>query len=333
MTKVYIKPIKIGNIEIDTPVILAPMSGVTDMPFRKLATEYGAGLVISEMIASRAMILQTRQSMQQCQIDITDHKNSTVQLAGCDPDIVAEAAKLNEDMGAKIIDLNFGCPAKKVTGGFAGSALMKDLSLAAKILESTVKAVSVPVTLKTRLGWDKDSKNVVELAKIAQDVGIKMLTVHGRTRSQFFSETADWEYIKNVRDAIKIPLIVNGDIKSLDCAKKALELSGADGVMIGRACYGKPWLLGQIAAGLQGKDVKEISLHEQYQVILRHYREIIELYKETNGVPIARKHICWYSKNLPSSNDFRNTVNRLHSAKEVEDKIHEYFDSVISESV
>ena len=243
--------IKIGNkITLDSNVLLAPMSGVTDLPFRKLVKKFGASLLISEMIASRAMIMQTTSSMQKCQKDDSNGLTSA-QLAGCDPEVMAEAAKLNEDLGADIIDINFGCPVKKVVNGFAGSALMKDEDLATKIMAATVKAVKIPVTMKMRMGWNSQNLNAPILAKKAEDVGIQMLTIHGRTRCQMYNGSADWEFIKNVKEAVNIPVIANGDIKTSQDAKKAIELSKADGVMIGRGCYGKPWLIEKITRELK----------------------------------------------------------------------------------
>lgn len=322
----FVNMIKIGNIELEGNVLLAPMSGVTDLPFRRLVKKFGAPLVISEMIASRAMILQTRDSLKKCQKDDAIYPMS-VQIAGCDPEIMAEAAKLNEDLGADIIDINFGCPVKKVVNSFAGSALMKDEDLAARIMEAVVKAVKIPVTMKMRLGWNYENLNSPSLAKKAENVGIKMLTVHGRTRCQMYNGSANWELISHVKNAVKIPVIANGDIKNALDAKKALELSKADGVMIGRACYGKPWLISQINSDLSGNTIDLTpAISDQKQIVLNHLNEMIEHYGEQTAIPLARKHIGWYSSGLKGSAEFRAKINITQGAGSVREAIEEFYD-------
>lgn len=322
---------RIGSVELENNVMLAPMAGVTDRPYRKLVRGFGVGLVVSEMIASRAMIYANKKTMRMSTA-CADEFPMSVQLAGTDPDVIAEAARMNEDRGTAIIDINMGCPAKKVVNGYSGSALMKDECLAGKIMEATVKAVSVPVTLKMRTGWDADTRNAPTLARIAEESGIQSLVVHGRTRQQMYKGHSDWDFIGEVKNEVSIPVTGNGDVNTLDDAAEMLKRSGADGVMIGRGSYGRPWFPAQVAHFLKtGERMADPSLEQKLATILEHYDAMQSHYGSSLGMRNMRKHIGWYSKGLPSSAEFRSSVFACDEASQVPDLIRAFFEPLIEQ--
>lgn len=292
-------PIAVGPQILSGRAVLAPMSGITDVVMRRITARFGASMVVSEMVASDEFVLGNEEYRLRAEGSGLDLH--VVQLAGCDPRWMGEAAKLAEQSGAHVIDINMGCPAKRVTGGYAGSALMRDVDHACALIKATVDAVTIPVTVKMRLGWDHASMNAPELARRAEDLGVKLVTVHGRTRNQFYKGRADWSAIRKVREAITIPLIANGDCTSTVDARTMISLSGADAVMIGRASLGRPWLIGQIARGLRGEDDQAPDFSDRRAAAIEHYEGLLSLMGVAIGVKHIRKHIAAYSDDAASA--------------------------------
>jgi tRNA-dihydrouridine synthase B len=318
----------IRHIEIPHAAILAPMSGVTDLPFRRAVRRAGGGLVVTEMVASAAILRDVRSEMRKLRTDTVAEAPLSVQLAGWDPDIMAEAAKIAADLGATFIDINMGCPAKKVTGRLSGSALMRDEALAASILQAVSGAVDVPVTLKMRLGWDDDSLNAPVIARHAFEAGIAMIAVHGRTRCQMYNGEADWAAVRAVVDCIDVPVIVNGDIRSLGDVTAARAASGAAGVMIGRGAQGRPWLLAQAGDLLAGRAVRaEPDIAARHQMMQTHLDDMLTHYG-TPAMRLARKHIAWYAHGLPGAAELRDIANNTTDAKAVFAAVDLFFDGL-----
>lgn len=316
---------QIGKYKLENNLILAPMAGVTDRPFRQLCKVLGAGMAVSEMVSSNSLLRGSAKTLRRANHEGESLPRS-VQIAGADPHMMAEAARFNEAEGAEIIDINMGCPAKKVCNTLAGSALLKDESLVAKILEAVVNAVNIPVTLKIRTGWDQNNKNGVAIAKIAEKAGICALAVHGRTRSCFFKGEVEFETIAAIKSEIKIPVIANGDIETPEQAKAVLNHTKADGIMIGRAAQGRPWIFREIAHFLKtGEHLPEPNLLEIKQILLGHIENLYVFYGEYTGSMIARKHVSWYSKGQSGSARFRDIFNRLETPEAQRSAIEEFF--------
>ena len=321
---------RIGPYNIDPPLILAPMAGVTDKPFRQLCKRLGAGLAVSEMTSGDPRLWQTRKSLQRMD-HVGEPAPISVQIAGTEPQVLADAARHNVDHGAQIIDINMGCPAKKVCNAWAGSALMRDEALVARILEAVVQAVEVPVTLKIRTGWDSQHRNALEIARIAESAGIAALAVHGRTRDQQYTGVAEYETIAAIKSALRIPVLANGDIDSPQKAAHVLQATGADALLVGRAAQGRPWIFREIAHYLaSGMLLPAPALSEVRDILLGHLQALHEFYGEHQGVRIARKHLGWYAKDRPENAAFRAVVNRAESADAQLRLTRDYFDALIA---
>ena len=319
---------KIGSLSIKNNLFLAPMAGVTDRPFRMLCKKLGAGVAVSEMVTSNSLLYGSEKTMQRA-----NHEGEvdpiSVQIAGADPIMMGDAARYNEDKGAQIIDINMGCPAKKICNVMAGSALLKHEKLVEKILTSVVSAVTIPVTLKIRTGWDKENKNAINIAKIAENSGIQALAIHGRTRACLYHGEAEYDTIANVKQNIKIPVIANGDITSPQKAEFVLNYTKADGVMIGRAAQGRPWIFREIDYYLKNKKELELPTIEEIQeTTIEHVNDLYNFYGELKGLRIARKHISWYTKGLKSSAQFRFNMNQIEDATNQQKAINDYFENL-----
>lgn len=332
LTRQYRDPLIICDqntmITLDHPVILAPMSGVTDWPFRRLVRKLGGGLVVSEMVASAAILDGVKSEMRKLSGDALQESPFSLQLAGWDPIIMGEAAKIGQDMGATIIDINMGCPARKVTGKLAGSALMQDEDLCARIFHAVRDAVDIPVTVKMRLGWDDNHLNAPVLARYAEEAGFSMVAVHGRTRCQFYKGKADWAAVARVKDAVGIPVLVNGDIQSFNDIDQALAQSRADGVMVGRSAMGRPWFITQAGQYLRGQTVMDDpDISQRHAIMTEHLEEMLCHYGD-DGLRLARKHIAAYTKGLEGSALMRQIANNSSEAYDVFRMINEWFDKL-----
>jgi len=320
---------RIGPYQLNNQLILAPMAGVTDLPFRQLCKQLGAGMAVSEMVSSNSLLWGSKKTQRRAQ-HAGEIEPKSVQIMGTEPELMAEAARFNADQGAQIIDINMGCPAKKVCNVLAGSALLRDEALVARILEAVVQAVEVPVTLKIRTGWDRDNRNAVQIARIAETAGIQALAIHGRTRADQYKGEAEYDTIAEVKQSVAIPVIANGDITSPEKAKYVLQHTGADAVMIGRAAQGRPWIFREIDHYLQtGAKLPEPDVIEVRDILLGHLQNLYAFYGDYTGVRVARKHISWYSKGQTHGAAFRQAVNRVDSVAAQLDMTHAFFEKLI----
>lgn len=312
-------------LSANTPVFLAPMAGITDAPFRELVMSFGATAVVSEMVSSEALIRNSQKTFRRTLQNQKDALN-IIQIVGYDPTHMAESAAINESLGADVIDINMGCPAKKITSNESGCALMKNEDLAVRIAESVVKAVKIPVTLKMRLGWDHENINCFQLAKRFEEVGIRMLAIHCRTRNQMYSGTANWTALAPMKESISIPFLCNGDIKTPQDAQQALQESSANGVMIGRAALGRPWLLKQVMSCLhEGDNFHTPSFEEQFEIVMRHFQSTLDFYGKEAGIRIFRKHFCWYSTGMRGASEFRQLINHCEDLQLIQEYVESFY--------